>query len=152
MAAAATLNHADADADADESATRAAESVPAEAIVPADAIIPAPTEAPTKSETSDAESIEPTDIVDPLLSDAFTAMTPDEQTNGREWIETQTITVACMKGKGYADTFEPFWESEGDSAVRPVMWVNTLPTSERANVRLAPRVLGGTKSQSELGH
>ena len=133
MGAAATLNPADADA----SATRAAESVPTAAVVPADTIIPAPTETATMSETSDADSIEPTDIVDPLLSDAFTAMTPDEQANGREWMKTQTITAACMKDKGYAYTFEPFWVRQGDDAVRPVMWVNTLPAAERANARLA---------------
>ena len=138
MGAATTLNHADSD----RPATRAAESdvVPAAAVVSADAIIPALTETPTTSETSetsDADSIEPTDIVDPLLSDAFTAMTPDEQANGREWMQTQTITAACMKDKGYSYTFEPFWEREGDSAVRLVAWVHTLPASEQAAARLA---------------
>lgn len=132
MGAATTLNPTDSD----RPATRAAESgvLPAVVVVPAVAI-PAPAETLTTSEASAADSIEPTDIVDPLLSDAFTAMTQDEQANGREWMETQTITAACMKEKGYAYTFEPSWER--DSAVRPVMWVNTLPASERATARLA---------------
>ncbi|TFD28807.1 hypothetical protein [Cryobacterium lyxosi] len=134
MGAAATLNHADPD----RPTTHAAESdVPAAAVVSADAIILAPTGTPTTTETSDADSIEPSDIVDPLLSDAFTAMTPDEQANEREWMQTQTITAACMRDKGYAYTFEPFWERDNDNAVRPVTWVNTLPTSEQAAARLA---------------
>ena len=132
MGAAATLNPADSD----RPATRAAQSdVPAAAVVPADAIIPAPAVAATSSEASDADSIEPSDIVDPLLSDAFMAMTPDEQANGREWMETQTITAACMKDKGYVHTFEPFWERE--SGEFSVMWVNELPASEQAAARLA---------------
>jgi hypothetical protein len=39
------------------------------------------------------------------------ALTPDEQANGRDWIETQTITADCMKDQGYAYTFEPYWEA-----------------------------------------
>ena len=86
VGAAATLNHADSN----RPGTRAAESelIPSAAVVPANAMIPAPTETATMSETSEAESIEPPDIVNPLLSDASTAMTPDEQANGREWMKT----------------------------------------------------------------
>ena len=41
-----------------------------------------------------------------------------------------------MKDKGYAYTFgPPVWDRY--SAVIPVMWEDTLPTSERAAARLA---------------
>jgi hypothetical protein len=108
------------------------------AVVPADDLVPAPTDTPATLEalgTGEAAAIEPVDSADPTASDAFTAMTPDEQANGREWLETQTITATCMQEKGYAYTFEPFWGR--DSAVIPVMWEDTLPSSERAAARLA---------------
>ena len=126
MGAAATLNPA---ATASPPA-RAAEAV----VVPAEAP-PAPAGIPGTSVTSEAGAIEPADNADSMASEAFKAMTADEQANGREWMKTQTITAACMKDKGFDYTFEPFWER--DSAVLPVMWMNTLPTSERAAARLA---------------
>ncbi|TFC82409.1 hypothetical protein [Cryobacterium sp. TMT3-29-2] len=127
MGAAATLNPAAPDSPS----VRAAEA----AVVPAEAVTPTPTGTLGTSVTSEAGAIEAADNSDPMASEAFKAMTPDEQANGREWVETQTITAACMKDKGFVYTFEPFWER--DSAVLPVMWEDTLPTSERAAARLA---------------
>ncbi|TFD23977.1 hypothetical protein [Cryobacterium lyxosi] len=135
IGAATTLNHADADRPATHAAV--SDVVPAAAVLPDDAMTPALTETPLTSEASDADSIEPSDIVDPLSSDAFIAMTPDEQANGREWMKTQTITAACMKDKGFSYTFEPFWERDNDNAVHIVTWVDTLPASEQAAARLA---------------
>ncbi|MDJ0323045.1 hypothetical protein QMG61_04610 [Cryobacterium sp. PH31-AA6] len=124
MGAAATLN------------TAAPDSPHARLVEPArvraDTVTPSPTAMPSAPE---ANAIEAADTADSMESDAFKAMTPDEQANGRGWVKTQTITAACMKDKGYAYTFEPFWEREG--AVVPVMWENTLPTSERAGAHLA---------------
>ncbi|TFC94465.1 MULTISPECIES: hypothetical protein [Cryobacterium] len=127
MGAAATLNPAAPDSPS----VRAAEA----ALVPAEAVTPTPTGTPATSVTSEAGAIEPADNADPMASEAFKAMTPDEQANGREWVETQTITAACMKDKGFVYTFEPFWDR--DSAVLPLMWEDTLSASERAAARLA---------------
>jgi hypothetical protein len=104
----------------------------APALVRSDTVAPSPAAIPSAPEAS---PITPADTADPLTSDAFKAMTPDEQANGREWMKTQTITAACMKDKGYAYTFKPLWERDG--AVVPVMWENTLPTSERAAAHFA---------------
>lgn len=126
MGAAATLNPTAA-------ATNSPSAQPAETSAePVSDVVPTPTVSPVSPAE---EASEVADTADPLTSDKFTAMPPAEQTNGRDWIETQTITAACMKDQGYAYTFEPYWERE--PGVMPEPWENTLPTSEQAGARLA---------------
>jgi len=125
MGAAATLN---------PTATNSPSAEPAETSTgPVNDVVPTP----TVSQVAPAEEAsEVTDTADPLTSDKFMEMTPDEQANGREWMETQTITAACMKDQGYTYTFEPFWEKEPGSPLEP-WWVSTLPTDEQAGASLA---------------
>lgn len=124
MGAAATLN---------PTATDSPPALQAEtSVVPVDGAVPSETSSPVAPVGTASEVPESTD---PMTSDRFKAMTPDEQANGREWMETQTITAACMKDQGYAYTFEPLWEREPGVLEEP--WVDTLPTSEQAGARLA---------------
>jgi hypothetical protein len=124
MGAAATLN---------PTATNSASAPSAEpSVAPADVTAPTPTAAPVTPDGTDSET---THSSDPLTSDKFRALTPDEQANGREWMETQTITATCMKDQGYAYTFEPYWEREQGVMAEP--WGNTLPTSEERAADLA---------------
>lgn len=120
MGAAATLNPAAPETQPARAAEPAA--VPAAVVAPVSTNIPA---------TSDAAALETADKTDPMTSDAFKAMTPDEQANGREWMETQTITVSCMKEKGYEYTFAPPYWTRGPGEFPP-SWESTLPASERA--------------------
>ncbi|MCI4657432.1 hypothetical protein [Cryobacterium zhongshanensis] len=118
-------------------------ALPAPAVLPGAAETAGAAEAPGAAETPDvsatsasASTGEDAAIVDGWLrAAAFTALPPDEQANGREWIETMTITAACMKQKGYIYTFLPYWERH--STELPVMWEETLPASERTAARLA---------------
>jgi hypothetical protein len=124
MGAAATLNPT-----AEESpSARPADT----SVTPVDVAVPTPT-------VSSVAPVDPAsevpDNADPMASDTFLAMTPDDQANAREWMETQTITAACMQEQGFAYTFEPFWERA--PGVLEEYWVNTLPASEQAGARLA---------------
>ncbi len=92
----------------------------------------APYAAPAGTVTGFTESADPTD---PMESDAFKAMTPDEQADAIEWLKTQHITAACMKDKGFDYTFVAWWKI--DRSERPMWWVNTLPESEWAAGALA---------------
>jgi len=73
--------------------------------------------------------------VDPMQSEVFLAMPAEEQANGREWMETHAIVADCMQDKGYAYTFEAFWEREPGTYAVP--WENSLPVDERAAASLA---------------
>lgn len=123
MGAAATLN---------PTAAHSPSALPTESSV-APVAVPAPTASPTATET--AATAAP-DNADPLTSDNFRAMTPDEQSNAREWMETQTITAACMSAQGYEYTFIPFWEREPGAPMEP-SWMSALPLDEQAGARLA---------------
>jgi len=140
MGAAATLNPTAADLPTARTADTA--------VLPAVEANLAPTAAPSISEATETEAaetgaaetgapdaIESPDATDLMASDAFRAMTPDEQANGREWMKTMTITASCMKEKGYDYTFTPFWERENGTQF--LAWEKTLPAAELAEARLA---------------
>ncbi|WP_162942635.1 hypothetical protein [Cryobacterium soli] len=124
MGAAATLN---------PTATNSPSAQPPETSpAPVSDVVPTPTVSPAAPA---GETSEVADSADPFTSDKFMALTPDERANGRDWIETQTITAACMKDQGYAYTFEPYWERA--PGVMPESWESTLPNSQQAGARLA---------------
>jgi len=130
MGAAATLNPTAADSSSAQPA--------ATFVSPVDDASPTPTASPvTPSGTTSevADSADPMTSADPLTSDRFLAMPADEQANGREWMETQTLTAACMKDQGYAYTFEPYWERE--PGVMPESWESTLSADEQAGASFA---------------
>jgi hypothetical protein len=110
---------------------------------PVDVSVAAPTAAATGIPTPTVSPVPPAgeasevpENADPMTSDKFMAMTPDEQANARDWMETQAITAACMKDQGYTYTFEPFWERDPGVLTVP-WWVGTLPTDEQAGALLA---------------
>ncbi|TFB87417.1 hypothetical protein E3O44_09935 [Cryobacterium algoricola] len=124
MGAAATINLAAPDSPS----TSSVES----AVVPVDTTVPASTAA---SNVPVRTAIKSTDPAVSMATDRFKAMTPAEQANGRVWMQTQALAATCMKDKGYAYTFEPFWEiGPGEF---PMSWEDTLPESDRAAAHLA---------------
>ena len=130
LGAATTLTHASASASAENSLPG---SAPTEG--------PLPLEVSTTTAGSSAESPSAADNADPTESEAFKAMTPEEQANGIEWLKTQQITASCMKDKGYDYTFVALWmRDKGEPAVRWAFvppWADTLPEPERAAAKLA---------------
>jgi hypothetical protein len=82
----------------------------------------------------------PVDIAsgdDPTATPGFAAMTPDEQANAREWLETQAITDACMSEKGFEEyNYYAYW-NHPEGTPMPVQWTYSVPKSERAAATLA---------------
>jgi hypothetical protein len=84
-----------------------------------------------------AKPVDPTTGDDPTASPGFAAMTPDEQANAREWLETQAITDACMSEKGFDEyTYYAYW-NHPEGTPMPVQWTYSIPKSERAAANLA---------------
>jgi hypothetical protein len=74
---------------------------------------------------------------DPTATPGFAAMTPDEQANAREWLETQAITDECMSEKGFDEyNYYAYW-NHPEGTPMPVQWIFSIPKSERAAANLA---------------
>jgi hypothetical protein len=82
----------------------------------------------------------PVDIAsggDPTATPGFAAMTPDEQTNARGWLETQAITDACMSEKGFDEyTYYAYW-NHPEGTPRPVHWTYSVPKGDREAAQIA---------------
>jgi hypothetical protein len=84
-----------------------------------------------------ADPVDPTTGEDPTATVAFAALSPDDQAHAREWLETQSLTDACMSDKGFDGyTYYAYWNL-AEGAQFPPSWITPLSQSERAAANLA---------------